>query len=157
MNIPTKEQCLKILKDNKTPSNVIGHSKAVCEFAEELADKLEKKGIKINKELVIAASLLHDIKRVEDNHIIEGVNLLNKLGFPEIADIIKKHSLFHLHKEEHQPKTTEEKIVFYADKRVKGNKIVSLKERFDGLKARYNKETEKEFHFTKKIEKELDK
>ena len=47
------------------------------------------------------------------------------------------------------------KMVFYSDKRVKGAKIVSLRERFDDLKARYNKGTEKEFEFTKKIEEEL--
>ena len=155
MNIPSKEECLKILKDNKTPSNVIEHSKAVCEFALELTNKLGKKGTKINKKLVIAASLLHDIKRVEDNHIIKGVNLLNKLGFPEIAIIIKKHGLSNIHKEEYKPKTIEEKIVFYADKRARGNKIVSLKERFDDLKARYHKGTKEEFEFTKKIEKQL--
>lgn len=157
MKIPSEEQCLKILKDNKTPSNVIEHSKAVCKFALELVDKLEKRGIEINKELLIAASLLHDIQRVEDDHIVEGVNLLNKLGFREIAEIIKKHGLAHIHKEENKPKTMEEKIVFYADKRIKGREIVSLKERFEYIEKKYNKEVENEFKFTKKIEEELNK
>jgi len=155
MKIPTEEECLKILKDNKTPSNVIEHSKVVCRLAVEIADKLEKKGMKINRELIIAASLLHDIQRVEDDHIVEGVNLLNRLGFPKIAEIIKKHGLTHLHKEEHKPVTIEEKIVFYADKRIKGSEIVSLKERFEYIEKKYNKEVENEFEFTKKIEEEL--
>ncbi|MBL7055074.1 HD domain-containing protein [Candidatus Woesearchaeota archaeon] len=157
MNIPGEEQCLQMLKDNKTPSNVIEHSKTVCEFALVLANKLEQKGIEINKDMVIAASLLHDIQRVEDNHLIEGANLLNKLGFPEIATIIRKHGLSHINQEEHKPKTIEEKIVFYADKRVKGNQVVSLRERFDDLKIRYNRDDKKEFEFTKKIEEELNK
>src|SRR3989338_8121322 len=54
-----------------------------------------------------------------------------------------------------QPKTWEEKIVFYADKRVMGNNIVSLKKRFGALEKRYDVDLSKEFAFTKKIEKEL--
>ena len=155
MSIPGKEQCLKILKDSKTPSNVIEHSKAVCKVALDLANKLEKKEVKINKDLVIAASLLHDVKKVEKDHILAGARLLNELGFPEVADVIKKHGLANINEEESKPKTIEEKIVFYADKRVRGNKLVSLKERFDGLKVRYKKEIEEELKFTKKIEEEL--
>jgi putative nucleotidyltransferase with HDIG domain len=153
--IPTKEECLNILKASKTPSNVIVHSKAVCRFAEKLADKLEKKGIKLNKELVVAASLLHDVKRAEDNHIAEGAKLLKRMGFPKIAEVIKKHSLHRLDDKNVQPRTYEEKILFYADKRVKDNKVVSLKERFEGLEKKYNVDLKKEFEFTKRIEEEL--
>ncbi len=59
-------------------------------------------------------------------------------------------------------KTLEEKIVYYADKRVLGGKIVSLKERFDYLKERYglkNKEMkkniEKSYPKVVELEKEL--
>ena len=43
MIIPTKEECLKILKDNTVPDNIIAHSKAVCDVAMKVADLLEKK------------------------------------------------------------------------------------------------------------------
>ncbi len=155
MKIPSKDQCLEILKTNKTPSNVIEHSKAVCEFAEDLTGKLIKKGIKINKGLVIAASLLHDIERVKDDHIPVGAKLLKELGFPEIAEVARKHSLHKLDDKENQPKTYEEKIMFYADKRLKDDKIVALKERFDSLEKKYNVNLKKEFEFAKKIEEEL--
>ena len=49
MNVPSGEQCLEILKNNKTPSNVIEHSKAVAKVAEEIADNLIKFGL-INPE-----------------------------------------------------------------------------------------------------------
>jgi len=155
MIIPSKKECIEILKQNKTPSNVIGHSKAVCRFAENLATKLEKKGIKINKELVIAGSLLHDIQKIEEDHVVAGAKLINELGFPEVANVARKHGLTYIGEEKHHPITIEEKIVFYADKRVRGNKVVSLKERFDDINSRYNKETKEEFEFSKKVEKEL--
>ncbi|MDP3765412.1 MAG: HDIG domain-containing protein [Nanoarchaeota archaeon] len=155
MIIPTKEECLLILNKNKTPSSVIEHSKTVCKVAEDIAEKLIKKGLKINKELVIAAALLHDVERAKENHVPEGVKLLKSIGFPDIAGVIKKHSLYKLQQKNRQPHTWEEKIVFYADKRVKGSKIVSLKERFKALEKNYNVDLSKELTFTKKIEREL--
>ena len=155
MNIPSREQCLQILKNNKTPSNIIEHCKAVCKVAEEVAQKLVKKGMKVNKELVIAAALLHDIERHKENHVIVGANLLKKLGYPEVAKVISKHTLYKVEIEENQPRTFEEKIVFYADKRVKNDKVVSLEERYDDINERYNVDLNWEMEFTKKIEKEL--
>ncbi len=157
MEIPTKEECLKILKENSVPDNIIAHSKAVCNIALKIADLLEKKGIKLNRNLIVAASLLHDVKKLSLNdHVAEGFELLKSLGFEKVAEVIKKHGLYHLGKDDFTPKTWEEKIVFYADKRVKGNKIVSVDERFEYIKQRYKKDdVENEIKFTKKIEKEL--
>ena len=155
MEIPTKKECLEILKTNKTPSKVINHSKAVCRVAEKIANKLIKKRIKLNKKLVIAAALLHDIERNKDNHVSRGFRLLNKLGYTNIANIIKKHSLYKLEQKNKQPQTWEEKIVFYADKRSKDDKVVSLEERFTALEKHYKVNLSKELKFTKKIEREL--
>ncbi len=91
--IPSKEECLDILNKNKTPSNVIEHCKAVCKFAEDIAEKLVKKGIKVNKKLVVAAALLHDIEREKDNHVIEGAKLLKSMGFSEVSEVARKHRL----------------------------------------------------------------
>ena len=153
--ITTKKDCLAILNKNKTPSNVIEHSKKVCKVAEEIAEKLIKNGVDLNKDLVIAAALLHDIERAKDDHVAEGANLLKRMGFKEISEVVKKHSLYKLQQRNRQPKTWEEKIVFYADKRVMGNKIVSLKKRFKALEKIYKVNLSKELEFTKKIEKEL--
>ncbi len=153
--IPSKEECLSILDKNKTPSNVIEHCKAVCRVAEEIADRLISNGINLNKKLVVAASLLHDIEREKKDHIEEGAKLIKSLGFPEIAQVVMKHSLYKIEDPDRQPKTYEEKIVFYADKRARGNKIVSLEERFSDLKKRYNIDLTKEFEFAKNIEEEL--
>ena len=151
--IPSRDECLDILNKNKTSSNVIEHCKTVCKVAEDVADKLIGKGISVNKGLVTAAALLHDVERVKDEHIIRGVKLIKSLGYPEVAEVLGKHSLYK--QEESPPKTIEEKIVFYADKRVMRNNIVSLEERFEDLKKRYNLDFTKELEFTKKIEEEL--
>ena len=155
--IPTYDECLKILKENNVPDNVVTHLKAVCNFSIKVCDLLEKKGINVNKDLVVAGALLHDIKKINsEDHVIEGYGLVKSLGFPEVALLIKKHGLMHINKNEFVPKSWEEKIVFYADKRVKGDKIVSVDERFEYIKQRYKKDNvEKEVEFTKKIEYEL--
>lgn len=155
--IPTKEKCLKILKDNNVPDNIISHLKAVHDFSMKVCNVLDRRKININRDLVAAGALLHDVKKINsEDHIIEGYELVKSLGYPEVANLIKKHGLMHINKDEFAPKTWEEKVVFYADKRVKGNKTVSLDERFEYIKERYNRDnTKKELKFTKKIEKEL--
>ncbi len=156
MKIPTRQRCIELLVKNKTPINVIEHVKSVCKVAEEIVDSLQKKGKKVNRELVIAAALLHDIEREKKNHVIEGGKLLRLMGYNEVAEVTEKHSLYQLDREEVQPKTIEEKIVFYADKRVKGSEIVTVEERFADLKIRYNLEhLDRELEYTKRIEKEL--
>jgi len=157
MNIPTKEECIGILKHNSVPDNIIAHSKKVCGVAVKVANLLDKRKIRINKELVIAGALLHDVKKLSPNdHVVEGYKFIKSLGFPEVAVLIKKHGLANLDKEEFAPITWEEKVVFYADKRVTNDKVVSLDERFKYIKQRYKSENiEQELKFTKNIEKEL--
>lgn len=157
MNIPTKEECLKILKENSVPGNIVAHLKAVHDFSLKICDILDKKGIKANRELVAAGALLHDLKKLSPNdHVIEGFEYIKSIGFPEVAEVVKRHGLAHLDSRDFSPKTWEEKIVFYADKRVKNDGIVSVDERFEYIKQRYKKDdVENEISFTKKIEKEL--
>ncbi len=156
MIIPTKDECLKILKDNNVPENIIAHSKAVFYFAMKVVDVLEKKKVKIDRDLVAAGALLHDVKKLTKDHEVAGFELLKSLGYENVGLLIKRHGLFRLGIEDYIPKTWEEKVVFYSDKRVKDDKIVSLEERFEYIMQRYNKEDiYKEIHFTKKIENEL--
>ncbi len=153
--IPSREECMEILKKSKTPSNVIQHCKTVCRVAEEIADNLIEKGVKVDKKLVIAAALLHDVVREKKDHVLEGAKLIRQMGYLEVAQVMSKHSLYKIEEPLQQPHTYEEKIVFYADKRATGSKIVSLEERFRDLKVRYNADFTKEHGFAKKIEEEL--
>ena len=155
MKIPTQEQCIEILKKN-VPDNVIAHLKAVCDFSEKVMDIVEKRSIKVNRELVKAAALLHDVKKLSPNHELTGSEYIKSLGYSEVANLIKKHGLSKLNDEDFIPKTWEEKIVFYSDKRLKNDKIVSVDERFEDIRKRYKRDIiEHEYQLTKKIEKEL--
>ncbi len=156
MKIPGEKECLGLLNKNKTPKNVIAHSKAVCKAALEITDKLIEKGVNVNKELVLAGALLHDIERDKGNHAVKGAELINELGFKEVAEAAKKHGLYNLKKEEFQPKTIEEKIVFYADKLAHEDERVTFEERYRRAAVKYHSDDWRFIHaFTKKIEKEL--
>jgi len=149
MKLPTREECFKLLEKYNTLPNIIEHSKKVNKVAVHLAKKLKEKGIDINIDLVDRASLLHDIAKSKiirekippekENHHIDGEKILIKEGYPKIARIVRMHSL----KEIKNLKSWEEKIVQYADMRVRHTNIVSIRERIDDLIKRYNIPPEK--------------
>ncbi|MCD6546940.1 MAG: HD domain-containing protein [Nanoarchaeota archaeon] len=152
MKLPTREECFKLLEKYGILPNILKHSLLVNKIAVYLAKKLKHKGIDIDIDVVDRASLLHDIGKsvlirnnpekansIEDNHHIVGEEILIKEGYPEIARIVRLHSL----KEIKNLSTWEEKVLQYADLRVKHDKIVSLRERLDDLYRRYNVPEEK--------------
>ena len=59
-----------------------------------------------------------------------------KKKYPELAKAISKHKYMLVGQEE-GPKTWEEKILTYADKRVAHDKVVSLEQRKQDALARY--------------------
>ncbi len=149
MKLPTREECFKLLKKYGTFPNIVEHCKVVNKVAVYLAKRLSDKGIKINIDLVDRASLLHDIAKSkailenippeEENHHIDGEKILIKEGYPEVGRIVRMHSL----KEIANLKTWEEKIMQYADLRVRHTDIIGLRERIEDLYARYNVPPEK--------------
>ena len=140
MKFPTREECFSWYEEQNTPKNIIEHVKTVNKVANFLAEKLSKKGIKINLELVDKASLLHDLDKwqcINDksiNHGFETEKILTKKGYPEIGFYARQHRADLIVE---KFKTWEEKIVSYADKRCNGDKVVSLKERFDYVNEKY--------------------
>ena len=149
MRLPTREECFNLLKKYGTFPNIVEHCKVVDKVAVHLAKKLREKGININIELVDRAALLHDIAKSntirknippeQENHHIDGEKILVDEGYPEVGRIIRMHSL----KEINNLKTWEEKVMQYADLRVRHTNIVSLRERIDDLYERYNVPQEK--------------
>ena len=155
MNIPDRKECKSIIARYKTPANIIEHSEIVCKLAEETADKLISKGIDVNKNLVIAAALLHDMLRHKENHVIEGANLIRSLGYPKVAEVMRKHTIYWHENEKVLPATIEEKILLCADNNVMGNKIVSLKERIEESEKRNKIDLSEEFEICNEFEKQL--
>lgn len=148
----TREQAFKMIEEHKVPQNIIEHSLAVNKIAMYLAKKLKEAGIEVDEKLVDVASLLHDIDKIEtrDDHVRHGEKsheMLKNIS-PEVANVVRKHNLGNIIKGE--LKTWEEKIVFYADKRVNANKIVSLEERYKYLKKRYGSISKEAMDFIEK-------
>ena len=160
-----KAKIQQIYKKYHTPGNVIAHMRQVAKICENLADKFEGKGVKINKELLLNAALLHDALRIcdirnynpyeikktatkEDLKVWETLRkkyfkighekaiekILKGTGELKLANLILKHDFYLIDK----LKTWEEKILYYADKRVDHDKIVTLKKRFKEGKKRNN-------------------
>ncbi len=160
--IPTPAECLALLEEYKTPQNIIAHCRKVCEVALRVVDILENRNVCVNRELVLAAALLHDICKMQPEHVKLGADLIKKLGYPKVAEVMKTHGLEYIDEPEFIPQTIEQKVVFYADKRVAHDRMVTVGERFSDLKKRYaesvhvkNGNLQKEEVITKQIEAEL--
>jgi uncharacterized protein len=131
--MPTYDQCINMLYDMSVPDNVIKHSIVVQKVALFLTRALSNCGVFLDENLAQSAALLHDITKVSridsgERHDISGAALLEKLGYPEIAYIIAQHislSSFELF-----GPISEAEIVFYSDKRVMHEQIVSIDERY---------------------------
>ena len=144
----TEDKVFKLYKQYQTPAHVIEHCKKVAFVADKIAAEYERKGIDVDSDAIYFAALLHDLLRAIDfpsnkkntdvDHSWAAYNLLNEMGESKIANMIKKHAFGAIVDEDNKPFTLEEKILNYADKRVLHDRIVSLKERFEDGKKRYN-------------------
>ncbi len=72
-------------------------------------------------------------------HIKAAVDLLREMGEKKIAGLIEKHDYISVIAKEpsKRPNSIEEKIIYYADKRVLHNKVVNMRSRFNDGKKRY--------------------
>lgn len=141
-NYPDAATCRQLLREYKVPDNIVAHSLAVKEVAVKLAQALQGKGISVDQDLIASSALLHDIakhiclNKDEDVHHPEaGAQILRKEGYERVADIVSQHGLDAILNSDLD--SWEAKIVYYADKRVKGDQVVSLDQRLDYLRERY--------------------
>lgn len=137
--VPTVKQCYQIISETKMLSNIIKHSEQVMRVALTIFNNLRPE-IHLNKDLIIAASLLHDIKKTEtlstrEPHDIIGAEFIRELGYKNLADIIEEHVI--LKNYLHEGPLLEKEIVFYADKRVMHDIIVSVEKRIEDILIRY--------------------
>ncbi len=124
--LPTRAECLTVLKEEGCEPNVIEH----CLAVESLAMKVgEKCRAGVDLKLISAGALLHDVGRSvthDIQHGVRGVEILERRGMDtRIVDIVRKHIGAGLTPEEARslgfpdgdyiPVTLEEKIVAYSD------------------------------------------
>jgi uncharacterized protein len=130
--LPTREQALKLLRDNGCSTSVVTHCESVAQIAVKTAQACQKHGHAVDVELVEVAALLHDLGRAKThsvNHAVEGAKIAKAAGLPNpIINIIKRHVGGGITDQEakalgwpadnYMPVTLEEKIVSHADKLV---------------------------------------
>lgn len=119
--------------------NIVAHSRQVMRVSLAITDNL-KKGVSINRDMIIAAALLHDITKTRslktrEPHDQSGGELLQELGFVSIGEIVKQHVI--LLDFDPKGRLKESEIINYADKRVMHDRIVSLAKRVQDLIQRY--------------------
>jgi uncharacterized protein len=140
VKIPTVETCLQLMDDYRMLDNIKAHSKVVARVAELITSGfMQRNGEALNLDLVISASLLHDIAKTQCldsrcDHAKMGGEICREHGFTEIADIVEEHVVI---KSNGSGRITEKEIVYYADKRVNHDKVVSLHDRLDYILERY--------------------
>ena len=140
LKIPSKDECLRLIAETKMLDHIIQHSKQVSRVALFLADQLIAADITLNRELVFAAALLHDITKTHsfttgENHAKTGSKMLKALGYPEVGNIIGQH--VHLDHFCRCEPPNEAEVVNYADKRVLHAKVVSLTKRMAYIVKQY--------------------
>jgi putative nucleotidyltransferase with HDIG domain len=145
--IPTKEECLNLMKKYNMLENIVNHSLLVNSVALYLSEELNKRGENINLLKVQAGALLHDITKTRsietgEDHAKAGSALLKILGYNSISEIVRQHVI--INDTVNLPGVSEIEVVYYADKRVKHEEVVTLEERFDDLRKRYATTKEKE-------------
>ncbi len=146
---------MRMLIDNKVPQNIVEHILIVNKVAVFLAKKLKEAGVDINVELVDTGSMLHDVAKPNKPHSSLGGEIVEKAGYPEVARLVRKHAFIATFDE---GLTWEEKVVQYADKRCRDDKIVSVDERYDDFMKRYGDSSgrgEEARKVTKEREKEI--
>jgi uncharacterized protein len=143
--LPGEADCLALMNQFEMPPHVIAHSRTVCGVAMYLTRALNANGAALNPELVRAAALLHDItKRFSFNqrldHALTGAKLLRKIGYAEIASVVRQH--VRLSKSRPPGRISEAEVVNYADKRVVEDQVTSLTDRINYIKERYGRTPE---------------
>lgn len=135
------EEALKLLKESFGDNRIAKHSKAVCEKAVEIAEKIMENGHEVDVELVRVGALLHDIGRVKTHrleHATEGGKMLREKGHEKLARIVETHISCN------PAMSLEEKVVSYADKIIEEDRVVTLDERFENVIKRRKKHGQEE-------------
>jgi hypothetical protein len=122
--IPARDECLYILEKYEAGKDVIAHAAAVERAASDIADGLAPYGVKLDKPLLSAAALLHDIDRDRPNHAEAGARTAARLGYPRLAPLIRTHMDFTA-----DISVSEAAVLYLADKAVRGKDIIGLEAR----------------------------
>lgn len=144
--IPSVQQCFALMTKYEMLENIKAHSIVVERIASLMARGLQEAGEKLSLDLVTAGALMHDIAKTrslktKEDHSAKGSEICIQNRLAEIAEIVAEHVVLKAFLREGP--VLEKEIVYYADKRVNHDTIVSLEERLSYLIRRYGKGDER--------------
>lgn len=135
--LPSRDECLDLLRECGCNDRVIAHCKAVSALAVKIARRCGG-----DVKLVEVGGLLHDLGRCKAHtiaHAVEGAKIARERKLPQaLVDIIERHIGAGISKEEAKelglpekdyiPLTLEEKIVSHSDNLMSGIERTSINE-----------------------------
>ena len=139
---PSLAQCLAWLDEWEVPDNVRAHSAVVARSAYVLAVMMRNRGVPVDPVLTHRGGLLHDIDKIatlkmNGAHGRMGAEFLDAQGYPRLAEILREHIMTRVMRLEAKDWGWEVRLVFFCDKLVEGNGLVTFDQRLDALKIRY--------------------
>lgn len=126
--------------------NIRDHSFMVARVAKALVDGLVRSNALSTpaSNEVIAGALLHDIAKTRclqnnGHHAKDGQSICNELGYPHIGEIVLEHVVLKDFNEDlyKEGEFGAKELVYYADKRVRHDEVVTLQDRLDYIIERY--------------------
>jgi hypothetical protein len=149
MTVPDRTEAAALLLSLDPPPWFVRHSRAVAEIAGWLAARIEATGVNLDRRLVEAAALLHDVDKLLPGtdaaaalpHGDGSAAWLAKRGHPELGRAVAGHPVTRLLDDERFRRwaafaSREERIVAYADKRA-GQRLEPMAVRFASWERRY--------------------
>lgn len=146
--IPDISRCFQLMEEYAMLPNIREHSIIVARVALRLIDgfceNLPSPQKVPDRTTIAAGALLHDIAKTPClqngcDHAAAGAEICLELGYPEIAAIVREHVILRDHDPERrrQGKFNAREIIYYADKRVRHEEIVSLDDRLEYILEHY--------------------
>lgn len=123
--------------------NIRAHSYKVAQVADYMARSLVEEGVSLDLDRIIAGALLHDIGKTacldsDQNHASYGAQICREHGLTGIVEIVAEHVV--LKDGLSASCCTEKEIVYYSDKRVLHEDVVTLEDRLHYILERYGKD-----------------
>ena len=139
-DIPSVDECFDLMEQYHMLPNIKDHSIVVAGVAEIITSGLIAAGHELSMDRIIAGALLHDIGKTScldnnDDHAAKGVEICLDHNLNPIADIVGEHVILRNYSD--GSNFSEKEIVYYADKRVNHDQVVSLEERLSYILDRY--------------------
>lgn len=163
--VPSIQTCFKLMDQYEMPDHIKAHSLAVARVALLLVRSLNETGLHLSRDMTVTGALLHDIGKNESletgqDHAELGRQICLRHGFDEISDLVGEHVRLKNHNS--VCGCREKEVVYYADKRVNHDQIVSLEgrlkyivERYGGNRDWIHRRIRENFEFCRRVEQKL--